>query len=180
MSTWHDVRDLLSMYSAGGMVIMTGMDGKVLETAVSPPSSTYDGRIYDQKGIRTTIQLDSDYVTVLSLAVLQQPHIWQSHMHHVDAKLAVLDKLHIWARQSWLLFMIIPLAWYGYDLANMNSLAEVWALIGPTLLSFVIVLARKWILRLLQATVLPLLMRVVVWLLKRRFNAFVGGTAVFN
>ena len=34
MSTWRDLRDLLEMYSAGGLVIMTGMDGAVMETAV--------------------------------------------------------------------------------------------------------------------------------------------------
>jgi len=173
MSLWRDLRDLLGMYSSGGMVIMTGMDGAVLETAVSPPSS-YDGKIYDQKGIRTTIQLDSDYIIVMSPAVLQQPHIWQSHMSHVAAKLAVLDTLRTWAQQSWLLFMLIPLAWYVRELANMNSLAEWWTMLGPTLLSFVIVRARKWILRFLRAAVLPLLMRGVAWVVKRQFEAFVG------
>lgn len=174
MSTWRDLRDLLEMYSAGGLVLMTGMDGAVVETAVSPSSSTYNGKIYDHTGIRTTIQLDSDYMTVMSTAVLQQPRIWQQHVAHVDAKLAVLDTLREWAQRSWLLFMLMPLVWYGSDLTGIESVEDAWRFIYPTLLGGAIVLGRKWILRGLQAVVLPLIMRVIGWFVKRRFNQFVG------
>ena len=173
MSTWRDLRDLLEMYSSGGLVIMTGMDGAVQETAVSP-SSSYDGKIYNQTGIRTTIQFDSDYVTVMTPAVLQQPDIWQQHMTQIDDKLAVLDKLREWAQRSWLLFLLIPLAWYGYDLTGISSLEEAWSLIYPTLLSAAIVLGRKWILRGLQVTVLPLITRAVGGFVQRKFKQFVG------
>lgn len=175
MSTWRDLRDLLEMYWSGGLVIMTGMDGAVMETAVSQ-SLTYDGKIYNTTGIRTTIQLDSDYVTVMTPAVLHQPQIWQLHVAHVDAKLAVLDTLRDWAQRSWLLFMLIPLAWYGYDLTGVSSLEEAWRLIYPTLLSAAIVLGRKWILRGLQVTILPLITRIISWFVKRKFKQFVGDT----
>jgi hypothetical protein len=174
MSTWQDLGDLLEMYRSGGLVIMTGMDGVVQETAVSPPTSSYDGKIYTHTGIRTTIQFDSDYVTVMTPAVLQQPHVWQQHVTHVNAKLAVLDKLRQWAQRSWLLFLLIPLAWAGYDLRGITSWQELWSLIYPTLMSAAIVIGRKWVLRFLQVTVLPLITRAVSWFVRRKFKQFVG------
>lgn len=168
MSMWRDLRDVLEMYSAGGLVIMTGMDGRVQETAVSPSSS-------DQPiGIRTTIQLNSNYITTVSPAMLQQPQIWEEHVTHINTKLAVLDKLRILAQQSWMLFLLFPLAWFGYELTTITSWEEAWRLIYPTILSFVIVLARKWLLRLLQVTIFPLLTKGIGWFVKRQFEQFVG------
>lgn len=174
MSWWRDLRDVAEMYTTWGMVIMTGMDGAMRETAVSPPPSAYTGKTYTHTGIRTTIQLSSDYVTTLSTAVLQHPHLWQEHMTYVDTKLSVLDKLRRLAQQSWLLFMLIPLIWFGYDLTRIRSLADAWVLIYPMLLSIVIVLTRKWILRFLQVTILPLLMRITAWFVQWKFKQFVG------
>ena len=80
MSTWQDLRDLLEMYSSGGLVIMTRMDGNLAETAVTPPSSEYTGKTYNATGIRTTIQFDSDYVITMSPSVMHHPQVWQQHM----------------------------------------------------------------------------------------------------
>ncbi|PID85099.1 MAG: hypothetical protein CSB13_09780 [Chloroflexi bacterium] len=175
MSSWQDLQALLEMYSSGGLVIMTGMDGAVAETAVSP-SSTYNGKTYTHTGIRTTIQLDSDYVTIMSTAVMQQPDIWQKHVSQVEAKLAILKTLQVWAQRSWLLFMLIPLAWYGYDfydLREAQSIQEAWFLLYPTLLSGAVVVGRRWLLRGLQATMLPLTSRMVRWFAQRQFKQFV-------
>ncbi len=168
MSMWRDLRDVLEMYSAGGLVIMTGMDGRVQETAVSPASS--DKPI----GIRTTIQLNSNYITIVAPAMLQQPQIWQEHVTHINTKLAILDKLRILVQQSWMLFLLFPLVWFGYELTRISSWEEAWQLIYPTILSFVIMLARKWLLRLLQVTIFPLLTKGIGWFVKRQFEQFVG------
>ena len=168
MSVWRDLRDVLEMYTSGGLVIMTGMDGRVQETAVSPPSS-------DQPiGIRTTIQLNSNYITIVAPAMLQQPKIWQEHVTHINTKLAILDKLRILAQQSWMLFLLFPLAWFGYELTTITSWEEAWRLIYPTILSFVIVLTRKWVLIILQKTVFPLITKTVGWFVQRKFKQFVG------
>ncbi|MBE2221333.1 MAG: hypothetical protein IAF02_07320 [Anaerolineae bacterium] len=172
---WRDLRDLLEMYWAGGLVIMTGMDGAEMETAVPLPSAADITKTYSHTGIRTTIQFDSDYITVITPAVLQQPQIWQQHIELVHAKLAVLDKLRTWAQKSWMLFLLIPIAWFGMDFANVNSPDEAWQLIYPMLLSAVIVWGRKWLLRILQKTILPLIMKAVSWFVQRKFRQFVGA-----
>ena len=169
MSVWRDLRDVLEMYTSGGLVILTGLDGSLQETAVSPPSP-------DNKpiGIRTTIQLNSNYITTVAPAMLQQPQIWQDHITQINTKLAVLDKLRILAQQSWVLFLLFPLAWFGYELTTITSWEDAWQLIYPTIMSAVIVLARKWLLRLLQKTIFPLLTKGIGWFVKRRFEQFVG------
>jgi hypothetical protein len=173
MSAWRDLRDVLEMYTKGGLVIMTGLDGAVMETAVSSPSS-YDGKIYNHTGIRTTIQFDSDYVTVMTPTILQQPEVWQQHVGHVNKKLAVLDKLKALAQKSWMLFLLIPAIWFGVDLANTNSVEEAWSLILPILVSALMVWARKWLLLILQKTLLPLITKTVGWFVQRKFKQFVG------
>lgn len=175
MSAWQDLRDVLEMYTRGGLVIMTGLDGGVMETAVSSPSS-YDGKIYSHNGIRTTIQFDSNYVTVMSPTVLQQPEVWQQHVGQVNKKLAVINNLKALAQKSWMVFLLIPAIWFGVDLANTNSVEEAWSLIAPTLLSTAMVWGRKWLLLLLQKTVLPLITKTVGWFVQRKFKQFVEGT----
>jgi hypothetical protein len=170
---WHDLRNLLEMYISGGLVVMTDMEGNVLETAVSPPAA-YTGKIYDRQGIRTTIQFDSDYVTVLSPAVLRKTAVLQSHVTRVQTQLAVLERLRVWARRSWLLFLLLPLAWYAAELRSLATLAEAWRLLLPTLLSAAIILARKQLLRFLRAVLLPLIMRVAAWFVTRKFNEFIS------
>lgn len=179
MSSWRDLRDVLEMYTNGGLVIMTGLDGSVMETAVSQPASSdtskkYDGKTYDQTGVRTTIQFDSDYVTLMTPAVLQQPQVWQQHVGHVNKKLAVLDKLKTLAQKSWVLFLFIPFIWFGIDLSNTNSVEEAWNLILPILMSALMVWGRKWLLLILQKTVLPLITRIGSWFVQRKFKQFVG------
>ena len=183
MSVWRDLRDVLEMYSTGGMVIMTGLDGSVMETAVSPPHppfatdiDDYTFKTYDPDyapAVRTTIQFDSDYVTLMNPTVLSQPLVWQQHVGHVNAKLTVLDKLKELAQKSWVLFLIIPFTWFGVDLSNTNSLEEAWSLILPMLLSAAMVLGRKWLLLVLQKTVLPLITKTIVWFVQRKFRQFV-------
>jgi len=185
MSVWRDLRDVLEMYSTGGMVIMTGLDGSVMETAVSPPHPPFSTDIDDftfktydpdyAPAVRTTIQFDSDYVTLMNPAVLQQSHVWQQHVVHVDNKLSVLDKLKELAQKSWVLFLIIPFIWFGVDLSNVNSVEEAWTLIFPMLLSAAMVWGRKWLLLVLQKTVLPLITKTVGWFVQRKFNQFVEG-----
>ena len=174
MGTWQDLHNLLEMYSSGGLTIATGMDGVEMETAVSD-TNTYNGKIHDQTGIRTTIQLDSDYVTILSPSVLQHPKLWQQHMTQVNAKLAVLDKLQAWVQNSWVLFLLFPLAWFWSSLLQVNSIQDVWTLVYPTLLSGVIVLVRKYIPRVLLRMFLPIVMRLVRWYAKRQFDEVVGS-----
>lgn len=174
MSLWRDVRELLEMYRSGGLVIMTGMDGMAMETAVSQSAASYTGKEYDHAGIRTVIQLDSDYVTVMTPAVLEKPDLWHQHMQRINEKLAVLDKLQELAKKSWMLFMLLPILWYGYDFTQIKSVEDLWRLILPTILSAVIVLARKWILRFLQKFILPLVTRFITWIAKRQFKHFVG------
>lgn len=182
MSAWRDLRDVLEMYTKGGLVIMTGLDGSVMETAVSPPPSATDDdytvKTYDPHyapAVRTTIQFDSDYVTLMNHAVLSQPYIWQQHVGHVNNKLAVLDKLKALAQKSWMLFLFIPAIWFGVDLANINSIEEARSLILPIILSALMVWGRKWLLLILQKTVLPLITKTVGWFVERKFKQFVGG-----
>lgn len=173
MSSWRDLRDVLEMYTKGGLVIMTGLDGSVMETAVSQ-SPTYDGKIYNHTGVRTTIQFDSGYVTVMTPTVLQQPQVWQQHVGHVNNKLAVLDTLKTLAQKSWMLFLFIPAIWFGIDLANTNSVEEAWSLILPILLGALMVWGRKWLLLILQKTVLPLITKTAGLFVERKFKQFVG------
>ncbi|MFO7683524.1 MAG: hypothetical protein R6X34_26115 [Chloroflexota bacterium] len=172
MSMWRDVGDLLEMVSQGGLVIQTGLDGQVVETAVPDPA-VYAGKTYPQKGIRTTIQLDSDYITILSPEIMARPEIWQSHMDQVAGKLAVLETLRLWARQSWVVFLLPALVWLLHTLFTLESLAAAWELLLPTLVSALIVFLRKQLKRFLQVFVWPVVMRVVVWVVRRRFQAFV-------
>lgn len=174
MSVWRDVADLLDMYTRGGLVIQTGLDCLPLETAVPDPLS-YDGKTYTQKGIRTTIQFDSDYVTTLTPEILNRPDIWQCHMAQVGAKLSVLDTLRQAAQQSWLLFLLPSLAWLMMELLKLESLANVWQVLLPTAISSLVVLLRQKILQFLQRVVWPLILKAVVWFVQRRFKAFVAG-----
>lgn len=175
MSTWQDIIGLLEMYTSGGIVIMTGLDCQVVETAVPADMAVYTGKTYPQKGIRTTIQFDSDYVTTLSPEVLARPEIWQCHMAQVAERLSVLEKLRLAAQQSWLLFLLAPLTWLVNNALQVDSLETAVSLLLPTITSTLIVLLRKQILRLLRMTIWPLIMKLVYRYVQRRFDAFLEG-----
>ncbi len=174
MSLWRDVGDLLEMYATGGLVIQTGLDCVAVETAV-PDLTLYDGKTYTQKGIRTIIQFDSDYVTTLTPEILTRPEIWQCHLTQIEAKLAVLTTLRQAAQRSWLLFLLPTLAWLIADLFKLESWADVWRLLLPMAISGLIVLLRKQIVWLLYKVVWPLVLKGVVWFVGRRYKAFIAG-----
>ncbi|MCP4359081.1 MAG: hypothetical protein GY796_13785 [Chloroflexi bacterium] len=168
--TWND---LLEMYSSGGLQVLTLVDELPEEdTAVSPPP--YHGKIYDRQGVRTVIQLDSDYMTVMSPEVVLDPELWRRHTAVIQSKFDIFRRLQMMARQSWLLFLIIPALWLAPQLATQGWPDVLWSIIGSAGMGTVIVLARKWILKGLAMTVLPLIQHVFGAVARRRLDQFLA------
>jgi hypothetical protein len=170
MSIRSDLNDLVEMYSAGGLQVVTLLNGEDGTTTESDTNRPYNGKIHDLKGVRSIIQPDGDLVTVISREVLIRPKVWQRHTETIDDKLAVLDKLKQWARQSWVLFLIIPIAWAIYDVKAKGFPEVGFAWLGPIILSLIIALAKKQLLQILQVLVLPLIMRIVMRYIHRRLE----------
>jgi hypothetical protein len=70
-------------------------------------------------------------------------------------------------------FLLPALVWLLHTLFTLESLASAWELLLPTLVSALIVILRKRLKRFLQVFVWPVVMRVVIWVVRRRFQAFV-------
>lgn len=174
MSMWRDLQDVTRMVSEGGLQVVTLTAERAGDTAVPIPSSAYQGKIYDQRGIRTIIQFDSDYVTTFSPEVLVMPELWQRHTAVVQDKLTVLQRMRFWGRQSWLLFLLYPI--YTFISALMTGgFPEEWlSLTISALWGVIIVLARKWIVRLLRLLFLPPVLWAARWTVQRRFRQFVS------
>jgi len=179
---WRDLQDVMKMVSEGGLQVVTLVPELDGDAAVSSPSLTYQGKIYDQRGIRTTIQFDSDYVTTLSPEVLTMPELWQRHTAVLQAKLTILQRMRFWVRQSWLLFLLYPIYMFisalttgefpGEWLSLTSSSVHVAAVMG-----IAIVLARKLIVRLLRVLLLPPVLWVARWYVQRCFQRFVSMPA---
>jgi len=169
--TWND---LLEMYSTGGLQVLTLVDEPPEEddTAVFP--SSYHGKIYNRRGVRTVIQLDSDYMTVISPDVVLNPELWQRHTAVIQSKFDVIRRLQMVARQSWLLFLIIPTLWLLPNLATQGWPDVLWSLIGSVGMGTVIVLARKWILKGLRLLLWPLIRRIFGAVAQRRLDQFLA------
>lgn len=172
MGMRRDLHDLVEMFSEGGLQVVTLMADLEGDTAVPTP---YQGKTYDQRGIRTTIQFDSDYVTVLSPEVLAMPELWQRHTAVIQAKLTVLQRVRFWGRQSWLLFLLYPLYTFISTLVS-GGFPEEWLSLTINILGGVIVvLARNWIVRGFRLIFLPPVLWVARWYVQRRFRQFVSG-----
>lgn len=172
MSMWRDLQDVVEMFSEGGLQVLTLTAEMEGDTAVS---TSYQGKTYDRRGIRTTIQFDSDYVTTFSPEVLAMPQLWQRHTAVIQAKLTVLQRVRFWGRQSWLLFLLYPI--YTFISALMTGgFPEEWlALTSSTLGGIIVVLARKWIVRGVRLLLLPPVLWVARWYVQRRFRRFVSS-----
>jgi hypothetical protein len=175
MSLRSDLNDLVEIYSAGGLQVVTLLSGEDGTTTESGTNRPYDGKSYDQKGMRSIIQPDGDLVTVISPEVLTKPQVWQLHTETIDEKLAVLERLKQWARQSWVLFLIIPITWFGYNMMTKGFVEIGIAWLGPAIISILIVLAKDKFLHILQILVFPLIMRIVMRYLKHRLEQFLSG-----
>ena len=172
MGWWRDLNDLVEMYSEGGLAIVTPLSGESSAAAAPVLDENYEGKREAATGVRTTIQLDSDMVTFMSEDVLENPDVWLRHTQAINRKLAVLGRLPIWLRRSWVLFLPFSLA----PVLTSTRYEEVdkllaWTLSG--LLATSIGLARKR----LVGVVLPLVVRLVTWYLQRRFKNFISGGA---
>jgi hypothetical protein len=178
MGMWRDLHDVVEMVSEGGLQVVTLIVDLEGDTAVPTPYTPYQGKIYDRRGIRTTIQFDSDYVTVMSPEVLAMPELWQRHTAVLRAKLTVLQRMRFWGRQSWLLLLLYPL--YTFISALMTGdFPEEWLSLTISALSGVMmVLARKWIVRGLRFLLLPPLLWAGRWYVQRRFRQFVSRPGI--
>ncbi len=181
MSMWRDLQDVMKMVSEGGLQVVTLMPELEVGTAVFSLPPAYQGKIYDQRGIRTTIQFDSDYVTTMSPEVLAMPELWQRHTDVLQEKLSILKKMQFWVGQSWLLFLIYPvymvisaLMTDGFpgEWLSLTSSAHVGMVMGV-----VIALVRKLIVRFLRALLLPPVLWAVRWYVQRRFQQFISMPA---
>lgn len=160
MGMWQDLEDLMEMFSEGGSQVVTLVADSENITALSTPSSAYQGKNYDRRGIRTTIQFDSDYVTILSPEVLAMPDLWQRHTDALQAKLSILQRMHLLIEKSLFVFFILaPIIYMLISYLTGGFPGEWLALIGSGL-AVAIACARKWIVRVL---LLPAILRVARW-----------------
>lgn len=140
MRMWRDLQDVIKMASEGGLQVVTLVAESEGDMTVSSTSSAYQGKIYDRRGIRTTVQFDSDYVTTLSPEVLAMPELWNRHAAVLQKKLIILQRLRVWVKRSWFLFLLVPLGTFILDLTAGGC---------SVLLGAAIVLAQRWIARFL-------------------------------
>lgn len=175
MSLRQDIGELIEMYSAGGMIVLTAGDGTTRSATAPTLDETYDGKVSDQPGIRTTIQLDMNVITLVSADLANRADVWQRHATAVDARLALIERVQQWARQSWLLFLALPLFWLGSDL--MDRQLDTRSLLASAALSGLLYLGRNLIRKVLARIVWPSLIKLLARLLKKRFDAFISEEA---
>jgi hypothetical protein len=109
MGVRGDFKDLVKIVRDGGLEVVTRIDGTGPGTIPRPATvgdkqevqeerKTY--KVYDTTGIRTTIQLDADYVTIMSPEVLAMPELCKRHTEILKEKLSVLERIRYLALSS--------------------------------------------------------------------------------
>jgi hypothetical protein len=102
-----DFKDLVKIVNEGGLEVVTeigttGSEGNTSATSGGEKKETQEERktckSYDSRGIRTTIQLDGDYVTMMSPEALGMPELWKRHRETLKEKLSVVERLR---RLAW-------------------------------------------------------------------------------
>ena len=177
MGLRRDLDDLAKMYSEGGLIVLTLANGESPSPAERSSDEPYNGRVTNQPGLRTAVQLDGDVVTTASRHMLFEEGVWREHITKVDAKLAVVASLQHWVRRSWLIFMIIPLGWLLADLLAQESVEAALLAVRTTLLSSIIVVARRYLLAALRIILLPPVRLLVGWYLNRQRRNYLSGEA---
>lgn len=176
MVIWRDLHDVLKMVSEGGLQVMTLVPELEGGAPAHSQSIPYRGKIYDQRGIRTIIQFDSDYVTTMSPEVLAMPELWKQHMEVLQKKLGILQEIRTRIEQSllWLLLLLPFLICLTYALMT-GKFSEEWlslAITAPAA-SFIVWWVRERIVRFLCL----LLLSPALWVVRRyvqwRFQQFV-------
>lgn len=176
MDIWRDLQDVMKIFSEGGLHVVTLITEQEGDTAASSQSSIYQGKIYDRRGIRTTIQLDSDYVTIFSPEVLTMRELWQQHSNALKAKLSVLQRVRFLARHSWLLFLFGPISAFISALMSGGVWKEPYLLATSALAAVAIVMARKQLVRLLRVLLLRPILGIARGYVQRKFQRFVSIT----
>lgn len=132
----------LAALQVGGLQVITLLDG----TTVIPESeTTYLGKRFDDKGIRTVIQPDMDVMTMVSPEAFVIDGLWEQHTAVIEHKLSIIYTLQRWIQQSWRLFMIIPSSLFLYDLFTVEFPDTWFVLMRSGIIAFIVYLSRRWI-----------------------------------
>ena len=119
MGVCSDFKDLVKIVRDGGLEVVTetgtmGPQGNTSTTTVRDKQETREKRktykIYDRIGIRTTIQLDADYVTMMSPEVLGMPELCKRHAEILKEKLSVLERFRVLAWKNWVIIFLPSMA----------------------------------------------------------------------
>ena len=119
MGVCSDFKDLVKIVRDGGLEVVTetgtmGPQGNTSTTTVRDKQETREKRktykIYDRIGIRTTIQLDADYVTMMSPEVLGMPELCKRHAEILKEKLSVLERVRGLAWKTWAVIFLPSMA----------------------------------------------------------------------
>lgn len=149
------------MVSEGGLEVVTlvaeserekGIFDSSLGNKDGAKAKTYKN--YDSRGIRTTIQLDSDYITMLSPEVLTMPELWKRHTEVLEEKLSILENIRYWTQRSSLMLFVLSMAPPIYTLAS--EFSGYWS---------------QWLLAIVSPvmgwSILRFRNRIVLWVAKR-------------
>ena len=136
------IRDAIELIREGGLQVITLLSEEK-NTTLSPSSASdqYQGKVFDQQGIRTLIQLDSDYVTILSPGVLSMPELLKRHGEAVNEKLGKFQQLQSYILHSCMLFLIV------FSLFMYGIVEEWWVVALGLMGSYGIKYARHWLAR---------------------------------
>jgi hypothetical protein len=122
-----DFKDLVKIVNEGGLEVVTeigttGSEGNTSATRGGEKKETQEERktckSYDSRGIRTTIQLDGDYVTMMSPEALNMPELWKRHTETLKEKLFVVERVRRLASVSSLLIFVLSFLWALYAAAT--------------------------------------------------------------
>lgn len=150
----QDLRDLKALVHERGFQVVTliaeseGDAGGVNKEAKA--KTIY--KSYDSKGIRTTIQLDSDCIIMISPEVLTMPRLWEQHAIAVKEKLGILERISsLVGKLGFLLLLLLSLSpFIAWDELADRSLIAVSAVPATIITIFfrqVISLLRRLLLR---------------------------------
>ena len=141
--------DLIKIVRDGGLEVVTRLDatGPEGDTSIETDGEkketqeerkTY--KIYDTIGIRTTIQLDGDCVTIMSRQVLGMPEVWGRHTESLKEKLSLVKRVRRLALSSSLVLFVIfilpviPVIYEGATASGLERL--VFPLMGALFYGF--------------------------------------------
>lgn len=179
MGVIQDMKDIVEMFQDGGILVITFLDAKTkvfrMTTDDYQENIKAIANIQDQahhpaiEGIRTSIQLDGDIVTILTPQMIQQNNLWQQHLNVIESKMLLFARLQNWIRTgSGLFFFLIWLGFIGATTQPNEFFNRWFVVVTNTIVGFILYQVWRIIAPRFFRWMVPHLLRMANWIIQRQ------------